>query len=410
MPIIVAWRLHSAYTGGMPRLTETRATRLQCPPVGAAFEWCSEVKGFGVRLTPGARSYIIQLRANGKTQRLTLGRVGVLPFEGPPEDPGARDLAIAALNAARRGEDSLLAVRRAKTGEGITVNAVWQEYERSGFPKLRGVGRKRQSTIGRDRARYDHLIWPSIGKEKVEKIDTARVRRWLDQIPTEGQRSHALVLLKSLLTFAGSRGLSKVQPIDVKATKSREVQNFYKPDELAALDKALADLITERPSQILTFSALRLLIATGARLGEITSLRWMAVDLHHKVIQLERDKSSDNRRDILLTDEAVSVLRALPRTNSPFVFFSDSETGHVMDITKAWLAALKRSGLRRLRLHDLRHSFASAAVRQGVSLYVVGKLLGHRQATTTQRYAHLEQGVARDALEKIAKVTGGGNA
>ena len=394
----------------MARLTETRATRLQCPQAGHAFEWCSEVKGLGVRLTPGSKSYVVQFRVNGKTQRLTLGRVGVLPFEGPAHAPGARDLAIAALNAVRRGEDPLQAIGRARNGDGISLNAVWTEYEKSGFPKLRGVGRKRESTIGRDRARYDLLIRPSIGMEKVEKIETARVRRWLDEIPTEGQRSHALVMLKSLLTFAGTRGLSKVQPIEVRPTKSREVQNFYKPDELATLDNALVELIAEKPSQILTFSALRLLIATGARLGEITSLRWMAVDLEHKVIQLERDKTSENRRDILLTDEAVSVLKALPRTSSPFVFHSDSAAGHVMDLKKAWLAALQRAGLRRLRLHDLRHSFASAAVRQGVSLYVVGKLLGHRQATTTQRYAHLEQEVARDALEKIAKVTGGGNA
>lgn len=394
----------------MPRLTETRASRLPQPNSGAKLVYCSEVTGFGVRLTPGSRSYIVQLRSAGRVLRLTLGPVGVLPFEGPPHAPGARDLAVSALNAARRGEDPLHAIGRAKTGDNVTMNSVWSEYEKSGFPKLRGVGRKRESTIGRDKARYDLLIKPSIGMEKLETIDTARVRRWLDEIPTEGQRSHALVMLKSLLTFAGSRGLSKVQPIDVKPTKSREVQNFYKPDELAALDNALVELIAEKPSQILTFSALRLLIATGARLGEIISLRWMAIDLDHRVIQLEKDKTSDNRRDILLTDEAVAVFKSLPRTSSSFVFHSVSATGHVMDLKKAWLAALKQAGLRRLRLHDLRHSFASAAVRQGVSLYVVGKLLGHRQATTTQRYAHLEQEVTRDALEKIAKVTGGGNA
>lgn len=394
----------------MARLTETRATRLPTPPKGQVIEWCSEVRGFGVRLTAGSKAYIVQMRVNGRSQRLTLGRVGVLPFECPPQAPGARDLAIAALNAARRGGDPLQAVGRAKVGDGITMNAVWREYQKAGYPKLRGVGRKRESTVGRDKSRYELLIEPSIGTERVEKIDTARVRLWLDDIPTEGQRSHALVMLKSLLTFAGSRGLSKIQPIGVKPTKSREVQNFYRPEELAALDKALASLITHRTSQILAFSALRLLIATGARLGEITSLRWSAVDLEHRVIQLEKDKTSDNRRDILLTDEAAAVLKALPRTHSPFVFFSDSAAGHVMDLKKAWLAALKEAGLRRLRLHDIRHSFASAAVREGVSLYVVGKLLGHRQATTTQRYAHLEEGVARDALDKVAKATGGRNA
>lgn len=152
--------------------------------------------------------------------------MGVLPFEGPAETPGALDLATAALKAARRGEHPILAIGRAKTGEGITLNAVWQEYARSGYPKLRGVGRKRDSTIARDKDRYDLLLRPSLGKKKVERIDTARVRRWLDEIPTEGQRSHALVMLKSLLTFAGSRGLSKVQPIDVKGYEEQAGPEF----------------------------------------------------------------------------------------------------------------------------------------------------------------------------------------
>lgn len=394
----------------MSRLTETRALRLKPPATGQAFQWCDEVKGFGVRLTPGAKSYVVQLRHHGKSHRISLGPVGVIPFEGPPLEPGARDLALAALNAARRGDDPRKSINLKKQPRGITLNEVWKAYEAAGYPKIRGVGRKRQSTIDKDSQRYDLLIRGDIGKDAAASVGKVRVQRWLDGIATEGQRSHALVLLKSILSFASSRGLATVQPIGIAVQKSRELQNFYKPEELAALDKAIVNLIAEKPTQILTFSALRLLIATGARMGEILGLQWKAVDLDHGLIALERDKTSDNRRDILLTPAAVEVLRALPRTSSPFVFHSDSASGHVMDLKKAWLAALTKAKLHRLRLHDLRHSFASAGIRQGVSLYTIGKLLGHRQATTTQRYAHLEQDVAREALERIAKATGGGNA
>ena len=102
------------------------------------------------------------------------------------------------------------------------------------------------------------------------------------------------------------------------------------------------------------------------------------------MLQLERDKTSDNRRDILLSAEAVAVLEGMPRYLSPFVFFADSAAGHTLYIEKNFRDAVERAGLRKVRIHDLRHSFASASIRSGNSLYVTGKLLGHRQPGTTR--------------------------
>src|SRR6187200_858055 len=99
----------------MPRLTETRALRTSLPQDGQRLIWCSEISGFGCRILPsGVRSWVVQLRYQGKGHRITLGPVGVLPYEGPPHAPGAADLARLALNAARRGEDPKLAIGRAK--------------------------------------------------------------------------------------------------------------------------------------------------------------------------------------------------------------------------------------------------------------------------------------------------------
>src|SRR5262245_6648633 len=109
----------------MPRLTETRAARTKLPEKGQTFEWCSEVRGFGVRLTSKARSYIVQLRQGGREFRLTLGAVGVLPFEGPPNRPGARDLAVAAITAARRGDDPRAAIGQARAPQGLTLAELW---------------------------------------------------------------------------------------------------------------------------------------------------------------------------------------------------------------------------------------------------------------------------------------------
>ena len=106
-------------------------------------------------------------------------------------------------------------------------------------------------------------------------------------------------------------------------------------------------------------------------------------------------------RDVFLSPAAVAILQSIPRTRSPYVFPTRGKRGHIANVQKAWVAALKRAGLRRVRAHDLRHSFASSAIGAGVSLYIVGKLLGHRQATTTQRYAHLEKDVARAAFDRV---------
>jgi integrase len=155
--------------------------------------------------------------------------------------------------------------------------------------------------------------------------------------------------------------------------------------------------------------SLRLLLLTGARVSEILTLTWNDVDLERGVLKLVRDKTSDSGREVLLVPAAVAILRTLPRLkSSPFVFHSHAKCGHVTSLQVPWTEAIERSGLRRVRIHDLRHSFASTAIGSGVSLYVTGQLLGHRQAETTKRYAHLERDAARAALAKIAGVIGRG--
>jgi integrase len=393
----------------MPRMTETRASRIKLPQHGQTFEWCSEVKGFGVRCTATARAYIVQPRYNGQKLRLNLGTVGITPFEGPPKAPGARDLAITALAAARRGDDPRAAIGQREQPDGVTLADVWAAYCEAGHPKLKGTAHKRPTTIRKDTDRYNYRLAQQLGPVPITQIDTPRVRRWLDKIPTEGARSHALALLKSLLSFSTTRGIATAHRIDIATSPSRKVANYFKPAELAKLDKALVKLIRDNPDRLLQFTVLRVLLATGARPSEIMSLRWADLDLAERVIRLDRHKGDEHSgKDILLSPEAVVALKATPKTSSPFVFFSPhSESGHVTKIEAAWADALKAAGLRKVRPYDLRHSFASAAIGKDVSLYVTGKLLGHKHAGTTQRYAHLERDVARSALDRVASVLGG---
>jgi integrase len=393
----------------LSRLTATRASRAKLPRSGQTFLWCDEVRGFGLRLTPTTRSWIVQLRFRGKELRITLGRVGILPCEGPPDRPGARDLAIVALNAARRGIDPREAIGQAKAPRGITLGEVWAAYVKAGSPLLSGTGRKRPKSV-----ESDGYLWRAhvskLAGEPAAAIDTPRVQRFLDDIEGPGARSHAMILTRTLLAFAKSRGLAATQQIDIKSRPSRAVQNFLKPAELAKLDAALAALAAEKPSQQLGFSALRLMLHTGMRKGEVLSLEWPHVDLEHRVIHLPRDKANDLGRDVLLSEAAVEVLSDLPRlARNDHVFFATRKNRngrHLFDIRYPWAQALKRAGLRHVRPHDLRHSFASTAIASGISLYTTGKLLGHKRARTSERYAHLSREAQREALDRVADVLG----
>jgi integrase len=362
-----------------------------------------------VRLTPTACSWIVQLRFHGKNQRITLGRVGTLPFEGPPERPGARDLAIVALNAARRGINPQEAIGQATAPQGATLGAIWTAYVKAGHPLLSGTGCKRPTSI-----ESDGYVWKAhvskLAGEPAAAIDTRCVQRFLDTIFGYGARAHALILTRTLLTFARSRGLADTKVIDLRARPSRQVQNFLKPAELAHLDAMLATLAAERPMQQLGFVALRVMLHTGMRKTEVLSLQWRHVDLDHRVIHLPRDKTSDVGRDVLLSDTVVEILESLPRlASSGYVFFATRKGRNgklLFSIQYPWRQALRRAGLRHVRPHDLRHSFAATAIASGISLYTTGKLLGHKHARTSERYAHLSCEAQREALDKVAAAIG----
>jgi integrase len=149
-------------------------------------------------------------------------------------------------------------------------------------------------------------------------------------------------------------------------------------------------------------AAFRLLIFTGARLSEILTLRWEWIDAAAGVARLPDSKTG--AKNLYLPPGALAVLDLLPRMSSnPHVLPGDRPGASFVGIQKPWQRVRSLAGLPELRLHDLRHAFASAAVAAGDSLYIVGKLLGHRQASTTERYSHLAPDPAKAVAERTAE-------
>ena len=149
-------------------------------------------------------------------------------------------------------------------------------------------------------------------------------------------------------------------------------------------------------------AAIRLLLFTGARLGEILGLRWNHVDFERACLRLPDSKTG--QKVLYLSAPALEVLAGLPRLDgNPHVICGEREGAHLVNLEKPWRRLRARSGLDDVRLHDLRHSFASFGAAGGLSLPMIGKLLGHTQAATTERYAHLAADPIRAANEAIGE-------
>ncbi len=172
--------------------------------------------------------------------------------------------------------------------------------------------------------------------------------------------------------------------------------------ELSRLGEALAAGVREGTETMFMIAAIRLLLFTGARLGEILGLRWDYVDIERACLRLPDSKTG--QKVLYLNAPALEVLAALPRVEAnPYVICGKREGAHLVNLEKPWRRIRARATLDDVRLHDLRHSFASFGAAGGLSLLMIGKLLGHTQAATTERYAHLAADPVRAANEAIGE-------
>jgi integrase len=175
------------------------------------------------------------------------------------------------------------------------------------------------------------------------------------------------------------------------------MNRFLSDEELGRLNQVLDEKAGANAASNYTIAALRLLIYTGCRLGEVLSLKWEDVNLKENFIHLKDSKVGE--RGIPLNESAKNVILGLKKqADNPHVFCGNKKGTHLVTIQKIWDRIRQKAGIPDVRIHDLRHSFASFALKKGVSLYGVSKLLGHKNIATTTRYAHLE-------LEELKKLT-----
>jgi integrase len=179
-------------------------------------------------------------------------------------------------------------------------------------------------------------------------------------------------------------------------------ERYLTADEFLRLAKALSEAEGQGTENPFVIAAIRLLILTGARLGEVLSLRWSDVNFEHGILLLGDSKTG--RKTIFLSKPAMDLLNELPRVSAnPYVIVGARSRQHLKNLQKPWGRMRRAAKLSDVRIHDLRHSFASIAAASGMSLPVIGKLLGHTKSATTERYSHLAADPLKAANEAIGQ-------
>lgn len=358
--------------------------------------WDDELHGFGLRVYPSGRKvFVLSYRAKGQKRLATVGPYGVLTVDE------ARHKASRLLYAVGDGADPL-AEKRQESREP-TLAEFAQRYLTQHGPK------KKASSLLTDRRILERHLLPRLGQRKVRDLDRADVMRVHHEMrATPILANRALALLSKMLNLAEAWGVrpdgsNPVRHVDRYPERPKE--RYLSPAELTRLGEILRDVEqegTEHPSALL---AIRLLALTGARRNEILELTWSAVDFDRAELVLADSKTGPKR--IPLPAPALALLREAPRVQgNPYVCPGERDGGRFYGLQRPWDRIRTRAGLPDVRLHDLRHTHAATAVSAGLALPLVGKLLGHAHAATTQRYAHLRDEPVRAAAELVGSEIG----
>jgi len=415
-----------------PDRKEPRRKKLTERPVKAETKpgivWDTEVSGFGLRILAGekdiTRTFILNYRVGGRERRMTIGRFPAWSAQA------AREAAIKHKRQVDAGDDPL-AKRQAADGAS-TVADVWEQYETDHLPD------KRESSRRGDRDSWERYIKPAIGRMKataVKKADIQAMHRKIKQ-RAPYQANRVLALVSKLFNFARTemelpienpakgvkkapeqarkRYLTKAETERLLAVLDQYPVTAYHRlpkakwfEEDGRIMKSRAVKLNEPdPALEQSVNVIKLIMLTGCRKGEALAARWEQFDFEAGTwTKPAATTKQDQEHAIPLSRHAVELLNGIKRTGSPYVFPSDE--GHQQDIKKAWATIRKRAGIEDVRIHDLRHQFASVLVSAGQSLAIIGALLGHTQSKTTERYAHLFDEPLRKATDAAGAILSG---
>lgn len=379
----------------MSTLTDAAIKRLPAPKTGNRVYYDGLVAGFGIRVTAaGARAFIYnyRTRATGRERRITIGKF-------PSWSVGtARTQAKRLRRLVDQGEDPLGNIKAEREAPTVVDLLTRFDAEHIG-PRLRpGSARAYRSLIRKHIAPY---FGAHVKVSAVSFADVDALHRKITKTGSTYAANRCIAVLGKAFALAKRWGWRDDSPVhSVERNPEVNRKRYLSGNELAALTKALAAYPDQQVPNIV-----RLLLLTGARAGEVAGMRWANIDLREgtwsKPASTTKQKADHHVPLSAPARQLLSELRARG-TAGDWVFPSDNnDTGHVVSFERAWTAICQTAGIRDLRVHDLRHSFASELASSGASLPLIGALLGHSNPSTTARYSHLYQAPSSPTLARV---------
>lgn len=374
--------------------------------------WDTELSGFGCRYRVEGVFFMLKYSLNGRQRFFTIGE-----WSGALTPDQARQEAEILRGKIRTGIDPM-----AEKDKQKKIPLVKDAFEKF----LEHIKSKcSKKTYGEYQRLFDKHIKAEIGRYKIDavtKSDIARIHQVNAEYPY--QANNILKLLSSFFSWCDEYGhrTDGINPCHrIKKFKDKKRERFLSEKELHDLSLALkkyeqehqyikemshkkikSDTLQESITTPFVIAAIRLLILTGARRNEILTLQWKDVDFQNRLIRLQESKTG--QKTIYLSAPALQILTEIPRiSGNPYVICGKKEGAHLVNIKDPWCEIRKNAELEDVRLHDLRHNYASTAVASGHHLKVIGSLLGHADTQTTERYAHLANDPLQTANEAISK-------
>ena len=375
--------------------------------------WDEARKGFGLRVeVSGLKTFLVRYRAagggrNAPSREMVIGRFGTWNADDARKEAGK------IFNQVDAGLDP--AADRARKRTELTVAGLCELYLRE------GTANKKASTLAIDKGRIERHILPLLGKRLVSEIDSRDIKRFMQDVANgktatdiktkfrgraivqggKGTAARTVGLLGGIFSFAIEEKMRTDNPVrGVKRYADNKGERFLSASELASLGEAIRQVEAKGANKF-AIAIIRLLTFTGARKSEITNLKWQEVDFERSCLFLADSKSG--AKVVPLGAPALAVLsEQKPLEGTAYVFPAESGGLAFQGTEKVWRKIRQAAGLDGLRIHDLRHSFASAGLMAGDNLAIIGKLLGHADVKTTARYAHLADDPVKQAANRIS--------
>ncbi|MFT7099267.1 MAG: integrase [Rickettsiales bacterium] len=393
----------------MPNLNDKFIRSLPTPQTKHKIYWDDRLTGFGLRITNNnAKSFILRYVINGRERKYTIGSYPDFSYTS------AKEQATQIKGEITKGFDPL--EKKKQNHDTPTIKEFAADFLKAKAKVLR------PSTLESYRVFFleKHII-PKFGNLKINSISKKEIEMFhssFAQTPRMGNR--VLEMMRSMFNIAVSWGILEKNPgADIKKFLEYKRERYLSDDEITRLIRVL----DEEPSQI-NSHIIKLILLTGSRKGEVLSARWQDFDFKNEVwmkpAELTKQKRSSH---IPLSKEVMEILHKMKKnitsekkdgnrkedyiiSNDYFLFYNLKTKSHLKDIKRFWITVCKKAQITNATIHDLRHTYASVLVNSGIGLEVIGKLIGHSNVRTTQRYAHLVNSTLKQATEVFGSKIG----